>query len=417
MTRGLRGALIAYHSSPLTEPGSGDAGGMTVYIRSLADALLKRDIRTDIFTRAADDVPQVTHLAPGIRVVSIEAGPRSDIEKEQRIQYLDRFIEGVRSFGASEQIAYDFVHSHYWQSGVAGMTLAEGWEVPLIHSNHTLARVKNGYLAPGDRPEPALRIRAESSVIDSADALIASSEEEWRHLSCLYGASHDRIQTIQPGVDHRVFCPGDATEARHELGLGDEAVLLAVGRIQPLKGMELALRAVEQLVPVLDREVVLIVVGGPSGRDGDLELARLRTLASELGIADNVRFVGTRRHDDLPIFYRAADALVICSHTESFGLTALEAHACGTPVVATSVGGLREVVVDDRSGFLVEERDATEFATRLKTLLSDGALRTEFSSAAVDAAAGFSWDSAADQFADLYECLVEVGVSEACICY
>ncbi|MFN2593882.1 MAG: glycosyltransferase [Actinomycetota bacterium] len=416
MSHGLRGAVIAYHSSPLTEPGSGDAGGMTVYIRSLAEALLRRDVRTDIFTRATDDSPEIAHLAPGIRVISIEAGPRATIDKEVASEHVDRFWDGVLEFSCQERTAYDFVHSHYWQSGIAAVALAERWGVPLIHSNHTLGRVKNGYLAPGDRPEPDLRIVAESSVIDSADALIASSQEEWRHLACLYGADHDRIQTIQPGVDHCLFSPGDKKTAREGLGLDDRAVLLAVGRIQPLKGLELALRAVEQLVPSIDRELLLLVVGGPSGRDGEGELDRLQSLANELGIADNVRFIGTKPHDDLPVFYRAADALVICSHSESFGLTALEAHACGTPVIATAVGGLKDVVLDDRSGFLVEQRDATEFAGRLKTLLTDDALLTDFSNAAVDVAESFSWDSAADRFADLYECLVEFGASEACIC-
>ncbi len=389
---------------------------MTVYIRSLADALLKQDVRTDIFTRATDASEQVCHLAPGIRVISIEAGPRVEVEKEQRIRFLDDFIEGVAGFAQTSGGSYDFVHSHYWQSGMAGAALADRWDTPLIHSNHTLARVKNGFLAPGDEPEPDLRIDAETSVISAADALIASSDEEWHHLSCLYGASHDRIHTIQPGVDHDIFFPGDVKAARAELGLGDEAVLLAVGRIQPLKGLELALRALEQLVPAIDREAVLLVVGGPSGREGDAELARLHRLASDLGVAGNVRFVGTRPHGELPVLYRAADALVICSHTESFGLTALEAHACGTPVVATAVGGLTEVVADDSSGFLVERREATEFAARLKTLLSDRNLHTEFSSAAANVAAGFSWDTAAARFAELYECLVQEGVPEACFC-
>lgn len=412
----MRAAVISYHSSPLVEPGSGDAGGMTVYIRSLAEALLKRNVRTDIFTRAVDDGPIVTHLAPGIRVVSVAAGPRTELEKESRVRYLDGFVSGVAAFAGDERHGYDFVHSHYWQSGEAARSLAALWGVPMIHSNHTLARVKNTHLAPGERPEPELRVQAEKEVLAAADALISSSQEEWHDLSCLYGVSHDRIQMIEPGVDHALFSPGDASAARRKLGLTDEAVLVAVGRIQPLKGLELAVRSVEQLVPAVDRDVVLLVVGGPSGRDGVTELGSLRQLARDLGVEDHVRFVGTRRHDELPTFYRAADALLVCSYTESFGLTALEAHACGTPVVATAVGGLRDVVLDDRSGFLVDERDATEFATRLKTLLSDAALRTDFSSAAIEVASRFSWDRAAERFAELYECLVEVGEPEACIC-
>ncbi|MDQ4125247.1 MAG: glycosyltransferase, partial [Actinomycetota bacterium] len=216
--------------------------------------------------------------------------------------------------------------------------------------------------------------------------------------------------------DPAVFAPGDRAEARAALGLRDEAVMLYVGRIQRLKGIELAIRAADQLVPALDQPLRFLVAGGASGAAGDIEVARLRALVDELGLADVVRFTGAVPHADLPAYYRAADVLVVCSHSESFGLTALEAHSCGTPVVGTPVGGLSHVVADERSGFLVDTRDPAVFAARLKTLLADALLRARFSGAAVAAASSFSWDRTAASLHELYECLVREQSPEACTC-
>ena len=412
-----RVAVLSYHSSPLAEPGEGDAGGMTVYVRSVAEALAAVGVHTDIFTRASGAERAVTQLAPRVRVVAIEAGPARVVPKEMLVEHVRDFAAGIRAFATSQRASYDVVHSHYWQSGLAARELARGWDIPMVHSNHTLGKVKNRWLAPGDSPEPITRLQGESEVIAAADALIASTDEEWQQLACLYAAPHDRVKIVYPGVDHSMFGPGDKTAARSEIGLGeDEAVMLYVGRLQPLKGLELAIRATEQLVPALDRPLVFVVVGGASGGRGEDELSRLQSLARSLDVEDVVRFVGARPHADLPLYYRAADCVVVSSHSESFGLAALEAHACGAPVVATAVGGLSHIVRDSRSGFLVDSRDPAVFAARLKTILSDADLRAAFGQEAIASAASFSWTSTARSFLDLYDCLAIEQFPEVCTC-
>lgn len=412
----MRVAVIAYHANPLAEPGAGDAGGMTVYVRSIADELAKFDVRTDIFTRAVGDAPRIAHLSPGVRVVAIDAGPRAPVEKERQHEHIGEFAAGVRAFAAAQRIGYDIVHSHYWQSGVAAVRLARAWTTRLVHSHHTLGRVKNAHLAPGDKPESQRRLDGEAEVIAAADVLVASTHEEWKQLVCLYGAPHDRVKMLHPGVDHELFMPADRAVARASLGFTDEAVLLYVGRIQRLKGIDLAIEAVDQLLPALERPVRLLVAGGPSGPGGDVELERLRRLVRAREVEAAVSFIGAQPHKRLPDYYRAADAVVVCSHSESFGLVALEAHACGAPVVATAVGGLSYIVRDGESGYLVPEREPAVFAARLKQLLSDDVLRARFSAAAARSARTFSWDRTARSLLELYECLIQEDVPEACTC-
>lgn len=412
----MRVAVVSYHSSPNHEPGSGDAGGMTVYVRRLAEALSAQGITTDVFTRSTDETRSPLLLSPGVRVIPIEAGPRVALPKEELQQHLAAFVAGVRAFALANRISYDLIHSHYWQSGLAASELARSWSIPLVHSHHTLGRVKNRFLAPGDDPEPDLRLVGEAEVIGAADVLVASTDDEQNQLACLYGASHDRLKTLHPGVDHGVFRPLDRAAARAELGLGDQAVMLFVGRIQRLKGIDLAIAALAELVPALDREVRLVVVGGASGRGGEAEVRRLRDLAVDLEVAQHVEFAGPQPHDRLPVFYNAADVVTVCSHSESFGFAALEAHACGTPVVGTAVGGLSHIVRDGRSGFLVGSRDPSVFAARLKTVLSDADLQAEFSRQAIASAAGSSWPDTAAKFVELYECLVRERFPEACTC-
>ena len=413
----VRLAVISYHSSPLDAPGSGDSGGMTVYVRELSHALARLGFSTDIFTRAGDGRHRVVVLEPGVRVVTLPAGPPEPVTKDELGDFVGEFVAGIGAFATFQGITYDVVHSHYWQSGLAGRMLVDRWGQPFVHSHHTLGLVKNRNLAPGDAPESQDRVEGEMEVIARADVLVASTDDEWGQLSCLYGAPHDRIKTIHPGVDHDLFSPGDTKVARDRLGFApDDRIILSVGRIQPLKGLELAMRAVEQLAPALDGRVVFQIVGGASGRSGDAEVARLRALATDLGIAELVRFEGPRPHEELPAYYRAADVLAVCSHSESFGLAALEAHACGTPVVATAVGGLSHIVRDERSGFLIDTRDPVEFAARLKTVLSDRSLLRDFAREAENAAAGFSWHSTAAELADLYQCLVDERQPEVCTC-
>lgn len=412
-----RVAVIAYHSSPLAEPGSGDAGGMSIFVRCLAEALAHKGLRTDIFTRRAGEGPTVTSISDGVRVIAVEAGPAAPVEKDEQLGYLPDFVAGVRAFATGQRLQYDLVHSHYWQSGLAAKRLSTFWDVPLVHSNHTLGKVKNRHLAPGEIPEGERRLAGEAEVIGASDVLAASTDEELQQLACLYGASHDRLKTVYPGVDHATFRPtGTGAAARAELDLAEEATLLYVGRIQPLKGLELAIRSLEELSGAIERDVVLLVVGGASGRSGDAELQRLHGLASELGVTDRVRFLGPRPHASLPRLYSAADVVVVCSHVESFGLAALEAHACGLPIVATAVGGLSHIVADGVTGYLVHERDPSIFAGHLKTLLTDEELRRRFGAAAIARSNSFGWDRSAAEFLELYECLVALEPPELCTC-
>lgn len=412
-----RVAVLAYHSSPLAAPGSGDAGGMTIYVRELAQAHERLGVHTDIFTRATGGVRRVVSLSDRVRVVSIQAGPERPLPKERLPEHIDEFAAGVRAFATMQRITYDVVHSHYWQSGIAGIALARMLGVPLVHSQHTLGLVKNSFLPPGDSPEPQVRLEGEGRVIAEADVLIASTDEEWQQLSCLYGASHDRIKTIHPGVDHRAFYPENRRAARRQLGIDpDDAVMLHVGRIQPLKGLELAVRAAHEVLPALGRNLTFLVVGGASGDSGRRELDRTVSLIESFGLGDRVRFAGAVAHDELPTYYRAADVLTVCSHSESFGLAALEACACGTPVIATAVGGLSYIVKHDESGFLLTERDSSAFAAKLKLLLGDPALWGRFARRSQEAAAEFSWDATAATSLELYECLARERSPEVCTC-
>jgi D-inositol-3-phosphate glycosyltransferase len=412
-----RVAVVVYHSSPLADAGSGDAGGMTIFVRGLAEALSRRGLRTDIFTRRDGNEPRVVTLSEGVRVISIDAGPAEPVDKSDQLAFVGDFIGGVRAFATANRVRYDLVHSHYWQSGLVAAELSKVWGVPFVHSNHTLGKVKNRFLAPGESPEGEERLAGEAEVIGSADVLAVSTREEVDQLTSLYGAAPERVKIVHPGVDHSLFDASlSRSEARADLGLGDEATLLYVGRIQPLKGLELAIRATEELVGAIERDVVLLVVGGASGRTGTAEVDRLQELAATLGIADRVRFLGPRPHSTLPGLYRASDVVVVCSHTESFGLAALEAHACGIPVVGTAVGGLSHIVADGATGYLVGERDPSVFAARLKTLLSDAPLRADFSRAAEVRARGFDWNRSAEEFLELYECLVSEGDPELCTC-
>jgi D-inositol-3-phosphate glycosyltransferase len=411
-----RTAVISYHSSPLEEPGVGDAGGMTIYVRELARELAARGIQTDIFTRAVTEFVRAKQIFPGVRVVPIEAGPPAQVGRQELPAYLESFVAGVRAFSLTQRIRYDLVHSHYWMSGLAGRRLARAWSVPLVHSYHTLGRVKDQFRAPGEAAEPQSRLDGEAEVIDSADVLVASTDEEWAQLSCLYGAPHDRLKTLHPGVDHALFRPGDQVAARSALGLGDEAVMLYVGRIQPLKGLELGIRAAGELADRLERRLLFLIVGGPSGAGGHQELVRLHELVGSLGLDKTIRFLGPHPHRLLPAFYQAADVHVVCSRSESFGLAALEAHACGMPVVGTAVGGLSYVVRDGVSGLLTDTRDPDVFAAGLHRVLSDPSLHASFSRSAIESAARFSWTKMAEGFFDLYNCLVRERLPEVCTC-
>lgn len=386
-------------------------------MRQLAAALAARGVHTDIFTRASAPEDRVTFISEDVRVVPVDAGPREVLEKEDLPGYIDDFVASVRAFATVQRIRYDIVHSHYWQSGVAAKHLAQGWDLPLVHSPHTLGRVKNARLAPGDLPEPEVRLLGEQEVISAADVLIANSEDEYQAFACMYKAPHDKLKELSPGVDHVSFRPGDRSEARAKLGLeSDRPTLLFVGRIQKLKGLELAIRTVAELGTYAGREPLLLIVGGASGQGGRDEVRRLERLVEKLDLQNRVRFLGPKPHSQLPDHYRAADVTLICSHNESFGLAALEAHASGCPVVGTPVGGLSHVVRDGRSGFLIDDRDPAQFAASVDKILSDLDLAASFARAALVGSLPFSWEETAGSFVDLYDCLINERFPELCTC-
>lgn len=384
-------AVLSVHTSPLAQPGTGDAGGMNVYVLQTSLELARRGVEVDIFTRATSSADEpVVAVAPGVVVRNVVAGPFEGLDKNDLPTQLCAFTAGVlRAEATHEPGYYDIVHSHYWLSGQVGWLAADRWAVPLVHTAHTLAAVKNTSLADGDTPEPPMRSVGEQQVVDEADRLIVNTEHEAQQLVSLHQADPTRIDVVHPGVDLATFGPGDRRAARAALGLDADARIAAfVGRIQPLKAPDVLLRAAA-LLP----EVQVLVAGGPSG-SGLATPDNLVRLAAELGISDRVTFLPPQSREDLVRVYRAADVVAVPSHNESFGLVAVEAQACGTPVVAAAVGGLPVAVRDGVSGALVDGHDPGSWA---KTL--DEVLRADSAAlgrAAVEHAATFSWAHTVD---------------------
>jgi D-inositol-3-phosphate glycosyltransferase len=384
-------AVLSVHTSPLAQPGTGDAGGMNVYVLQTALQLARRGVAVDIFTRAtaSSDEPVVS-VADGVTVRNIVAGPFEGLDKYDLPTQLCAFTAGVlRAEAVHEPGYYNLVHSHYWLSGQAGWLARDRWGVPLVHTAHTLAAVKNRMLAEGDRPEPALRAVGEQQVVDEADRLIVNTKDEAEQLVSIHAADPGRIDIVHPGVDLDVFTPGDKSAARAELGLrANEQIVAFVGRIQPLKAPDLLVRAAQQLPGVR-----VLIVGGPSGSGLD-EPTALQDLAVDLGIADRVTFLPPQSRERLAQVYRAADIVAVPSYSESFGLVAIEAQACGTPVVAADVGGLPVAVADQRTGLLVPTHCTQDWADAIGNLLARNG--SELSQAAAAHAAGFSWSSTAE---------------------
>ena len=409
-TSGLRPrrvSVLAVHTSPLEQPGTGDAGGMNVYITETATRMARRGVPVEIFTRAtSSEQPPVAELAPGVLVRHIAAGPFEGLGKGDLPSQLCAFTAGVlRAEARHEPGYYGVVHSHYWLSGQVGWLARDRWGVPLVHSAHTLARVKNAALAAGDTPEPMVRVIGEDQVVAEADRLIGNTEAETRQLIELYGADPRRTVTIPPGVDLDRFRPGDRGVARAALGLARDAVVLAfVGRIQPLKAPDVLLHAAAELLrrdPGLRSRLVVLVAGGPSG-SGLAAPTALQQLGASLGVSDVLWFLPPQGGADLVRVYRAADVVAVPSHNESFGLVALEAQACGTPVVATRVGGLPVAVADGASGLLVDGHRAGPWADALAAVALDPLRRAELAQGAVRHAHGFSWDHTTDALLATY---------------
>lgn len=386
-------AMLSLHSSPLAQPGSGDSGGMNVYVRELASSLAQAGLAVTVYVRRSSPA-QVDEVAvePGCRVVHVDAGPY-DLAKEDLPQTLAAFTDGVAEHLARRPA--DVIHANYWLSGVAGHRLKHRLDLPLVSTFHTLARVK----ADTGDAEPRRRIEAETAVVGCSDVIIANSAEEVVALEGFYGADRSRIEVVAPGVEHAFFSPGDRGGARRALGIGDHPVLVFVGRIQPLKGLDVAVGA---LAALQRPDAELVVVGGPSGQAGEAELARVTTLAEHLGVAHQIRFVLPQPHHLLSTYYRAADVVLVPSRSESFGLVALEAGACGVPVVAAGVGGLRTLVHHGRTGLLVERRDPQAFADATRRILDEPAWAASLGRAAAHEATGFTWSTAAAKLRRIY---------------
>ncbi|QGN46665.1 D-inositol-3-phosphate glycosyltransferase [Micromonospora sp. WMMC415] len=411
--RPRRIATLSVHTSPLHQPGTGDAGGMNVYIVEVARRLAEADVEVEIFTRATSgDLPPVVEMVPGVHVRHITSGPLEGLTKEELPGQLCAFTAGVLRAEASRPPGhYDLIHSHYWLSGQVGWLAKERWGVPLVHSAHTLAKVKNAQLAVGDRPEPKARVIGEEQVVAEADRLVANTKVEAGDLIDRYDADPTRVAVVEPGVDLARFRPaaGDRerarADARRRLGLPAGGYVVAfVGRIQPLKAPDVLIRAVAALrerEPALADEMTVVICGGPSGSGLDRPTALIE-LAASLGVTDRVRFLPPRTGDALPALYRAADLVAVPSYNESFGLVALEAQACGTPVVAAAVGGLVTAVRDQVSGVLVSSHDPVDWARTLARLLPDAGRRAELARAAERHARNFSWDRTVAGLLDVY---------------
>lgn len=367
---------------------------MNVYVRELVSSLAQAGAECTVFVRRwRDGLPDVVDVEPGFRVEHITAGP-FELDKEALASVVDDYTEAVRDRLIARPV--DVIHANYWLSGVSGHRLKHMLDLPLVATFHTLARVK----AENGDYEPHLRVDAESEVVRCADVITANSETEADQLIELYGADPDRIEIVAPGVDHAFFSPGSRDGARAALGIGDEPVLLFVGRIQPLKGVDVAVEALRCLQP---SDARLLIVGGASGQEGDHEVERIRDLITHCGLDDRVEMVSPRPHYELSTYYRAADVCLVPSRSESFGLVALEAAACGTPVVASDVGGLRTLVIDGETGYRVVGREPCHFADAARRILDDPVLAKELSTNAVRMADGYTWAGTAGRLRRTYD--------------
>jgi D-inositol-3-phosphate glycosyltransferase len=411
-------AILSVHTSPLHQPGTGDSGGMNVYIAETAKRIAARGIEVEIFTRATSLAePDVSELAPGVLVRHIPAGPFEGLRKEDLPAQLCAVTAGVlRAEAAKNEGFYDLIHSHYWLSGQVGWIAQERWGVPLVHTMHTMARVKNLTLAQGDSPEPAIREIGEEQVVTAADRLVANTHAEAKELIELYHADPNRVRVVHPGVDLDIFVPGNQHAARKDLGVAEDAiVLLFVGRIQPLKAPDVLIEAAAEILkrnPELRSRLVVAICGGPSGSGLERPDA-LVTLANECGLSDVVKFVPPTSRAELVKWFQAASVCVVPSYSESFGLVAIEAQACGTPVIAARVGGLPTAVRDGISGVLVDGHEPSNWANSILDVAMNDELRAKLSMGAVAHASHFGWEDTTDKLVAVYNEAVKSSIVRA----
>jgi len=411
----LRIAMLSYHTCPLATLGGKDTGGMNVYVRDLTQSLGRMGVHVDVFTRSQDEhVPHVLHdLGFGNRVVHIPAGPEVPIPKVQLVEYIPEFVQGIRSFATEKGLQYDLLHSHYWMSGMAGISLKETWKIPMVHMFHTLGEMKNRVARSLEEIESQQRLDAERNILTFADKIVAATLAERAQLQWLYKADTRKIVIIPPGVDLSHFYPIPVDEAKAFIGIGSgEQMVLYVGRIEPLKGVDTLIQAMSCInfgEVSSGRPILLTIIGGDPDvdpADMTLEMSRLQKLSNDLYMGRMVIFLGKRGQDTLPYYYSAADVVVMPSHYESFGMVALEAMACGTPVIASQVGGLAFLVQDGVTGYHVPDDDPNELCERLKQILTDKELQSTLGFQAKNHAQEYSWDKVTEQIVQLYKEIV-----------
>jgi D-inositol-3-phosphate glycosyltransferase len=404
--------MLSIHTCPLAMLGGKETGGMNVYVRDLSRELGRRGIAVDCFTRSQNpNIARIsTRLGPNGRVIHLPAGPETPYDKNRIADHLPEFTSRVLDFARREGLRYDVIHSHYWLSGLAARDLAPAWGAPIVHMFHTLGQMKNSVASTPEEWETERRIRGEQEVMAIADRLVAATPLERAQMVWLYGADAAKIDVVPCGVDLDLFSPIPQDEAKQMLGLPlERCVILFVGRIEPLKGIDTLLRAIALIAPEMPcwrDELAVVIIGGAPGagiEQVSAELARLEQLRAELGIEDLVTFQGAKDQDKLVYYYSAAEMTVMPSHYESFGMVALESMACGTPVVASKVGGLAFNVQDGQTGFLVPDGDAEMLASRIRQLLKDRELREKLGQQASRWAGRYGWPAIADQILDLYE--------------
>ena len=402
-------ATLMVHTSPLDQAGTGDAGGMNVYVIETAKKMAQSGVQVDIFTRAnKPGLPASVDIADGVTVKHLEVGPHAGLSKEELPGQISALTsEFMKLQKQLPKNHYNILHSHYWISGQLGWMISEQTGIPLIHTMHTMAKVKNLNLAVGEKPEPKIRALGEAQVVKASTGLIANTDAEAASLVSLYDACPDNVFVVAPGVDLQTFSPGDGKDlARKKLNIAPDAILLTfVGRIQPHKGPDVLIRSVAEMVthsPHLKAKLALVIMGGPSGAGLD-ELDKLKALAKFLKIEEITHFVDPVPRIELPDWYRASDLVCVPSYSESFGLVALEAQACGTPVVATAIGGLRTAVSDGISGSLVDGHDPRAWSAVISRLIAEPQRRLLLSMGAVEHASHFGWENTARKTLEVYD--------------
>ncbi|HEX4434487.1 MAG TPA: glycosyltransferase [Acidimicrobiales bacterium] len=403
-------AVLSLHTSPLAQPGTGDGGGMNVYVRELTSALARSGVACDVFTRAwSPDLPPVVDVEPGLRVHHVPAGPLTALPKESLPAVVDEFTAGVIDRMAAApragELPYTSVHANYWLSGLSGHVIKHECNLPLVCTFHTLDRVKAETMPEEVEADmPHRRAEAEASIIDCSDAVLASCTVEADQIASLYGGEPGRIRIVPPGVDHAFFGPGHRPQARRALGLPlSGRLLLFVGRIQPLKRADVAIETLAELRQRDGAPYRLVVVGGPSGPHGEKSLQSLYDVADARGVREHVHFVEPQPHELLSSYYRAADVCIVPSRSESFGLVALEAAACGTPVVASAVGGLTTLVDHGHTGYLVDDPDPVAYAAAVRKVFDEPLAAERLSTASVLRARRYTWRAAARTLVELHD--------------